>query len=34
VSDAGFLNALTPAESDALEDMGEPCTFAARRVSA
>jgi CRP/FNR family cyclic AMP-dependent transcriptional regulator len=27
VSDAEFLHTLTPAESDALEDMGEPCTY-------
>jgi CRP-like cAMP-binding protein len=29
VSDAEFLHTLTPAESDALEDMGEPATFPA-----
>jgi CRP/FNR family cyclic AMP-dependent transcriptional regulator len=27
VSDAEFLHTLTPAESDALEDMGEPGTY-------
>jgi CRP/FNR family cyclic AMP-dependent transcriptional regulator len=27
VSDAEFLHTLTPAESDALEEMGEPATF-------
>jgi CRP-like cAMP-binding protein len=32
VSDAEFLHTLTPAESDALEDMGEPGTFAAGSV--
>jgi CRP/FNR family transcriptional regulator, cyclic AMP receptor protein len=32
VSDAQFLHTLTPAESDALEDMGEPGTFAAGTV--
>jgi CRP-like cAMP-binding protein len=28
VNDAEFLHTLTPAESDALEDMGEPGTYA------
>ena len=28
MSDADFLHTLTPAESDALEDMGEPGTYA------
>jgi CRP-like cAMP-binding protein len=28
VNDAEFLHALTPAESDALEEMGEPGTYA------
>jgi CRP-like cAMP-binding protein len=32
VSDAEFLHTLTPAESDALEDMGEPGAFAAGTV--
>jgi len=32
VNDAEFLHTLTPAESDALEDMGEPGTFAAGTV--
>ena len=32
VSDAEFLHTLTPAESDALEDMGESGTFAAGSV--
>ena len=32
MSDADFLHTLTPAESDALEDMGEPGTFAAGSV--
>jgi hypothetical protein len=29
VSDAEFLHTLTPAESDALEEMGEPDAYAA-----
>ena len=32
MDDAAFLHTLTPAESDALEDMGEPGTFAAGEV--
>jgi len=32
VSDAEFLHTLTPAESDALEDMGEPGAYAAGTV--
>jgi CRP-like cAMP-binding protein len=32
VDDADFLHTLTPAESDALEDMGEPGSFAAGEV--
>ena len=32
MNDAEFLHTLTPAESDALEDMGEPGTFAAGTV--
>jgi CRP/FNR family transcriptional regulator, cyclic AMP receptor protein len=32
VGDAEFLHTLTPAESDALEDMGEPATYAAGSV--
>jgi CRP/FNR family transcriptional regulator, cyclic AMP receptor protein len=32
VSDAEFLHTLTPAESDALEEMGEPGTYAAGTV--
>jgi CRP/FNR family cyclic AMP-dependent transcriptional regulator len=32
VGDAEFLHTLTPTESDALEDMGEPGTFAAGTV--
>ena len=32
MDDADFLHTLTPAESDALEDMGEPGTYAAGEV--
>ncbi len=32
MNDAEFLHTLTPAESDALEDIGEPGTFAAGTV--
>ena len=32
MNDAEFLHTLTPAESDALEEMGEPQTFAAGAV--
>ena len=32
MSDADFLHTLTPAERDALEDMGEPGTYAAGSV--
>jgi CRP/FNR family cyclic AMP-dependent transcriptional regulator len=32
VSDAEFLHTLTPAESDALEDMGEPASYPAGTV--
>jgi CRP-like cAMP-binding protein len=32
MSDAEFLHTLTPAESDALEDMGEPGTYPAGAV--
>ena len=32
MDDAAFLHTLTPAESDALEDMGEPGTYAAGEV--
>ena len=32
MDDAAFLHTLTPAETDALEDMGEPGTYAAGEV--